>query len=134
MLLPRRAQLQRCKRTGERARDSSGKHYLTVCLCHRTYSCCCMLIAVFCRFDIGHQGTASPKRLLVFLPAGIWVAFLVSAILWPWPTTYIDIGHMTLLSLPMIGSYVVSILIAWLQQIHRRERAEKQMTSSLPQS
>lgn len=99
-----------------------------------------LILAVVCSLPffvvliLAIRGTASPKRLLVFLPAGIWVAFLVSAILWPWPTTYIDIGHMTLLSLPMIGSYVVSILIAWLQQIHRRERAEKQMTSSLPQS
>lgn len=76
------------------------------------------------------RGTARLKHLLICLPAGVLAALVVSAFLTP--TT--DILDVTLYSLPMIGLYVVSIVIAWFHQIHRRERAEKQMTSSLPQS
>jgi sec-independent protein translocase protein TatC len=76
------------------------------------------------------RGTGKPEQLLLCLPVGVFVALLVSAYLTP--TT--DILNVTLFSLPMIGLYVVSIVIAWFHPIHRRARAEKQRTSSHRQS
>ena len=76
------------------------------------------------------RGTAKPKHLLICLPAGVLVALEVSAFLTP--TT--DILKVSLYSLPMIGLYLVSIVIGWFHPIRRRERAEKRRTPSLPQS
>jgi hypothetical protein len=76
------------------------------------------------------RGTARFKQLLNLLPAGIFGAFVAGALVTP----KTDIVQMTLYSLPMIGLYVVSIVIAWFHPIHRRERAEKRIASSRPQS
>src|SRR5215472_8165380 len=64
------------------------------------------------------RGTARFKHLLICLPAAMLFALVVSAFLTP--TT--DIVDVTLYSLPMIGLYAVSIVIAWFHQIHRGER------------
>jgi hypothetical protein len=72
------------------------------------------------------RGTARLKHLLIGLPAGMFGAFVAGAI----ATPKTDIAQMTLYSLPMIGLYVVSIVIAWFHPINRGERAEEQMAIS----
>ena len=70
------------------------------------------------------RGTAKHKHLLICLPVGVLSALLVSAFLTP--TT--DILNLALYSLPMIGLYVVSVVIAWFHD--KRERAAKPRMSS----
>lgn len=76
------------------------------------------------------RGTVKPKHLLIGFPVAVLVALEVSAYLTP--TT--DILKVLLYSLPMIGLYVVSMVIARFHPIHRRERAGGPETSSPPQS
>jgi Sec-independent protein secretion pathway component TatC len=87
-----------------------------------------LLLPFFFVLFLAIRGTAKPKHLLLCLPAGVLVAFVMSAFLTP--TT--DIVDVTLYSFPMIGLYVISIVIARFHPIYRRERVEKQRMFSSP--
>ncbi|RMF73423.1 MAG: twin-arginine translocase subunit TatC [Acidobacteria bacterium] len=55
------------------------------------------------------------------LDIAVFICFLVAAIITPTP----DVVTMSIFALPMIGLYLVSILVAWLANPTRRRRADR---------